>query len=67
VSHVRFRITGAGGDLWFSLRAPEGPTPDRDLFIGNVTADMPAQLRALADHLDGASGATPAQKFHKED
>lgn len=38
--------------ITFGLRTTEGPSDRRDLFSGHVTADMPRQLRALADHLD---------------
>lgn len=53
VGHVEFGVvvhTTYG--ITFGLRTTEGPADRRDLFSGHVTADMPAQLRALADHLE---------------
>lgn len=53
VGHVEFGVvvhTAYG--ITFGLRTTEGPSDRRDLFSGHVTADMPRQLRALADHLD---------------
>lgn len=53
VGHVQFRVvTHTTFGTTFGLRTTEGPADRRDLFSGHVTADMPAQLRSLADYLD---------------
>lgn len=57
VAHVTFEVvdrSAAREGITFALVAGEAVTANdrRPMFSGFVTADMAAQLRALADHLD---------------
>lgn len=52
VAHITFSVCDK--DRTFSLIAHDAAKPlPRPLFTGLLDADMPDQLRALADHLDG--------------
>ncbi len=48
IDHSTYGVT-------FGLKTLFGPDDRKDLFSGHVEAQMAAELRALADHLDSVS------------
>ncbi|MGR3498218.1 MAG: hypothetical protein ACU0E9_04890 [Limimaricola soesokkakensis] len=57
LAHLAVEVVRERGSTpFFALVACEGlrPADRKPIFSGPVTSDMPAQLRALADHLEEA-------------
>ncbi len=56
LAHLAVEVVHEPGNTpFFALVACEAarPADRKPIFSGPVTSDMPVQLRALADHLDG--------------
>lgn len=53
IGHLGFEVVAEPEvGVTFALRAPEGLMDRCVLFSGHVAAEMPSELRWLADHLD---------------